>query len=253
MTKQGDSVSGSTVRKQIFADQISVNFMPVGNRDIDYRKVAKIKLSMQMYGITSGITLIKTDVFDSTMRYYAADGQHRYEAARALNMLDRLPIFIVQKEFRSIPEIIQFVATLNTTQKSWTLVNFVEAYCSVGAEEYIFLRNICNTYNISYPIGMLLCGWSGNGLGYNSFKDGHFKVRDMEKTRKVFSYIQDCFGVLEICDSRPMSYFAEQFYRWYNDSTYDHAKFLKFLKRNKLAFKLLKRDGIYAKLQECKL
>lgn len=227
--------------------------MPVGNRDIDYRKVAKIKLSMQMYGITSGITLIRTDVFDSTMRYYAADGQHRYEAARALNMLDRLPIFIVQKEFRSIPEIIQFVATLNTTQKSWTLVNFVEAYCSVDAKEYIFLRDICNTYNISYPIGMLLCGWSGNGPGYNSFKDGHFKVRDMEKTRKVFSYIQDCFGVLEICDSRPMSYFAEQFYRWYNDSTYDHAKFLKFLKRNKLAFKLLKRDGIYAKLQECKL
>lgn len=227
--------------------------MPVGNRDIDYKKVARIKFSMQMYGITSGITLIRTDVFDSTMRYYAADGQHRYEAARALNMLDRLPVFMVKKEFRSIPEIIQFVATLNTTQKSWTMTNFVEAYCSVGAEGYIFLRDTCNTYGISYPIGMLLCGWSGSGSGYNSFKDGQFKVKDMQKTLKVFQYIQDCFGVLEICDSRPMSYFAEQFYRWYDDSTYNHRKFLAFLKRNRLAFRLLKRDGIYAKLQECRL
>lgn len=54
MNTQKDSVSRSTVRKQRFADEFNIEFLPIGNRNIDYSKVAQIKLSMQTYGITSG-------------------------------------------------------------------------------------------------------------------------------------------------------------------------------------------------------
>lgn len=251
--KTNVSKSGSTVNSQIkYASDVNVEFMPIGNRNVDYRKVAKIKLSMQTYGITSGIVLVATDVFDGNIKYYAIDGQHRYEAAKALGILNRLPVYISHKKFGSITEIVNFVATLNSTQTPWILENYINAYASIGKEDYKFLQKIHNMYNLSYNISIILCGYTSGGHSSNSVKEGNFTIKDKAKTLEIANYIQDCCGIIGLHEIRVLSYFAEQFYNWFNPKTYKHTRFLVWLEKHKEEFFILKRDGMKALLETFK-
>lgn len=253
MTKQGNSVSGSTVKKQRFADEFNIEFLPIGNRNVDYSKVAQIKVSMQTYGITSGIVLLPTDLFDGKLRYYAVDGQHRYEAARALGILDRLPVFFCPKKFSTIEEIVGFVSTLNTTQTPWKLENYVNAYAAIHKDDYMFLKKIHQDYNMLYYVAMIICSGYTAHKAIKDIKKGEFKVKDKEYTLKIAGYIQDCIGIIGTAETVTISKFALAFYEWYNPVTYKHKKFLVWVKANLASMKLLKGDGITALLNTCKL
>lgn len=253
MTRQGNSASGSTVREQRFANEFPIEFLPIGNRNVDYNKVAQIKLSMQTYGITSGIVLIPTDIFTGQLRYYAVDGQHRYEAARALGMLDKLPVFFCPRKFESIQEIVLFVSTLNSTQTPWKLENYVNAYASILNTDYMFLQKIHQDYNMVYCVAAIICSGMHSASVSHTIKKGTFKVKNREYTLKIAGYIQDCVGIIGTSETVTISRFALAFYEWYNPATYKHKKFLVWVRANLASMKLLKGDGITALLNTCKL
>ena len=56
------------------------------NREADQNHVNRLVESIKRWGFVSCVTVIKTDAIDGVMSYYILDGQHRFLAAKILNI-----------------------------------------------------------------------------------------------------------------------------------------------------------------------
>lgn len=101
-------------------------------------------------------------------KFQVIDGQHRFEACRALD----LPIYYIIGHNIDISHARQ----LNATQMGWKLKNFLDSYVASGAEQYIKFAEIQQEYPL--PISTLLpyvCGYAGTNLTQN-FRNGSLMI-----------------------------------------------------------------------------
>lgn len=233
------------MKQVMFANEVTVNFMPIGNRAIDYKKVNNIKMSMQEYGIVTGITLIQTSLFTGKNAYYGVDGQHRYEAARALNRLNELPVYIVPKKFKTIKDIVQFVARLNSTQTPWHLLNYINAYASIGNKHYVKLLEKVNLFGLGCSILGIIYGGANTTVSARMIKDGSFVIIDEAKGDTIANILQDLIPIIGKVNASIINAFSVAFYEWYSSiKKYNHKKFMQFLNKNREKLLVLGYDGM---------
>jgi len=96
--------------------------------------------SMNKYGFLGSILLIRTSLIDGVEKLYIVDGQHRYLAARYLNLDIHADII---SSIESKEELVRLIATLNSTGIKWTNLDYINAYAALGSKEYIQLLNTC--------------------------------------------------------------------------------------------------------------
>lgn len=77
-----------------------------------------------------------------TQDNYILDGQHRLEAAKA----NKWEIYVA-----TVPMKIEdtIVAMINSSQKAWSIEDFINFYAERGGEQYIFLAELMDEYNIT--------------------------------------------------------------------------------------------------------
>ena len=102
-----------------------------GNREIDRAHVAQLKYSIKNYGyLNSPITVNK--------KFEIIDGQHRFTAAKELN----LPIrYIIQDNYG-----LNEVQIMNTNGKNWRKSDYLESYCDRGNSNYLKLKKFMNEF-----------------------------------------------------------------------------------------------------------
>ena len=97
------------------------------------------------------------------------DGQNRFELAKKWNQL--IPYRILDGS--GIQEVIE----LNSTTKSWTLIDYINKYCLDGKKDYLLLKELKNKY-IKIPISSLASAGEGylnlNQHVTNSIREGNF-------------------------------------------------------------------------------
>lgn len=161
-----------------------LRFLPF-NRPFGVRKDLIEKINT--YGFISPIKVIITDLITGAEELFVVDGQHRAAAANFLDITFYAEI--IDLKFKSASEIVQFVASLNSTQVNWTTISYVNAYVYLGYPEYIKLNKYTKRgpYSIS-AVASMLNGIRTKGATPHSVKEGTFVAsltKEFEYTLEV--------------------------------------------------------------------
>jgi len=123
------------------------------------------------------------------------DGQHRLQAAKELG----LEIYYVIDENFSPYKII----TLNTTQKKWGAVDYLNFWKTQGREDYINLEKFKEDIEFSLPC---LINWIGKDTGenYAKFREGKFKFFLSEELLDAMYSTKEIIEILKKQNIKPV-------------------------------------------------
>jgi hypothetical protein len=156
------------------------------NRDYGFRN--ELAEKMAKYGFVGAIILIYTDLFstDGKKYYYVADGQNR--AATATQLGIEFTGIVVDVEFKTVEEIVHFVASLNSTQRQWNPSDYIKTFIHLHYPDYITLRDVKKTCTFTFTtIASMLYGWRSRGYVSDMIEDGTFKVNMLKETEYTLS------------------------------------------------------------------
>lgn len=112
------------------------------------------------------------------------DGQHRLEHAKKAGV----PIEYIIKPGLGEHDIVR----MNTTQRPWSLLNFIESYANQGSEQYVSLLNLINKKYAGTSV-VIAVGrdTTGNYTGLNELvKSGNFEFVNFEQTLNFLKYYE---------------------------------------------------------------
>lgn len=161
-----------------------VNSMPF-NRDAKVRK--DLVDSMNKWGFTVPILMIKTNLLDGFEKIYIVDGHNRAITALYLN----IPFFgtLLPNKFSKIEELVEFVSSLNNSQKAWINMDYIRSYAHVGKKEYIDLIQVKSKtpYSIT-AVATILSAATAKRTNSDAIKKGAFKITRLNEAQEVFKY-----------------------------------------------------------------
>jgi hypothetical protein len=165
------------------SDYHKLNHLPF-NRNFSVRQDLIEK--MNLYGFNSPLHLIETHLIDGKLKKWLVDGQHRAITAAFLDIT--FTGILVDVKFKSINEIVHYVASLNSAQKPWSAINYVESYNFLGYKEYNTLLSVKNSspYTVE-TIASILAGYRTSGQTSKSIKNGTFVVNHFNEAKYTLS------------------------------------------------------------------
>jgi len=184
-----------------------------GNRDVSKSHVRKLIRSMEEKYLPQPITVNE--------RIEIVDGQHRFEAAKEL----QLPIYYQIVSGTDITD----VQRLNNSSKNWAINDSLHMFCERNYVDYLTCNAFMNKYRLSLELSMclLLNVTSANTPMRDNFKAGNFKVANLplaeknaEKILKIKPYYKGWARVS----------FARALMILFKNPEYDHAVLVKKLK-----------------------
>ncbi len=152
------------------------------NRPTKFR--ADLAVKMCTFGFQGAVVLIKTDLFDGVERIYPADGEHRILTGKELGIT--VDAMLTHYKFKSIVEIVMFVAALNHTQKEWKAEDYINAYEYLDYKDYQLLVMLKKSCAFTYPaLAIMLHGFRSKGSVSKHIKEGTFKCNFYKETKNT--------------------------------------------------------------------
>jgi uncharacterized protein YqgV (UPF0045/DUF77 family) len=202
------------------------------NRGIDSKHVQKMIASIRLQGVVRCVIACTTSIIEGTLKTYIIDGQH---LATALER-EGQPIPYIEIEIKSEEDLIQKMAYLNNSSKSWDMMNFINAWKMIRPD-YMKLFKWKNMYDIEITM-LAMIGVNNTGIKHNTsiIKTGNFKITNpqAEKMCKAFN---DIFLKIGPADRHIKFQFLNAFMLAYG--TYNHQKVLANIDRHLKTVKLM--------------
>jgi hypothetical protein len=147
------------------------------NRILNPGHVQTMIESIRTMGVIRPVVCIETDVISGKKQRYITDGQHLFTGLVAEGL--EIPYIILDVEDEI--ELVVKMAKMNNSSKSWTLLNYVNAF-KPYLPDYQKLFKMRNTYNIEPLMLAAICtrGTSAVVSGSRLIKSGHFKITNPE-------------------------------------------------------------------------
>lgn len=189
-----------------------------GNRVVDLKHVKE--LQQQMERDRSMFASVPILVNES---WYIVDGQHRFEAAKALG----LPIYYIQHKGAGLADARQ----LNIAQKRWGLRDFAQSYADSGRKDYEELLQINDRYH-RIPLSTVLeylAGSRSGGRTTDKFRRGEYQILDKEDGIAALDMLTE---VIRIIGHPSTSAFATALWKVLHHSDFDEQQFIRKLKEN---------------------
>lgn len=167
------------------------------NRDIAMSHVQDIRRSILINGILSFPLMLQTDCIDGEMKYYIADGQHRFWAFKLLGLPIRFTLYQKQSSGpMTVYDIIRLIASVNNTSRKWGIHNYMKAWKSIKAREYVKISEVYERTKI--PISTLLQAYSGKARPRATalFMDGVYEMTDEKNGDKYVQYLEELKPVM---------------------------------------------------------
>lgn len=156
-----------------------------GNREIDQTSLTKIINSIKV----KNLLYLRPIMVNS--KYQVVDGQHRLEAAKALD----LEVFYQVNPECSHEDIV----LLNYNQKSWSNLDWVHYYATTGNENYQKIYDFCNKYKVEM-IDFIYCYIRNSTWGNARYiKLGKFKYTDIneEEMAERIATVNKCAEIIK--------------------------------------------------------
>ncbi|MEY2500561.1 MAG: hypothetical protein QOI07_895 [Verrucomicrobiota bacterium] len=127
-------------------------------------------------------------------RLFIADGQHRFEAAKAL----KLPVFYVETKNMTIAD----VSGLNSEQRAWNATDYMNSNIGQGKKDYIILKDFMETYTLPISAAIEILDGTRGGNTMQRFREGRFVARNITHGRKVGASIAQLRPFVPFCSER---------------------------------------------------
>jgi len=202
------------------------------NRDTFPAHIAKLKNSISVLGMVQPIIVAEMSFITGRTETYIIEGQHKYEACMALGI--DIPYTVI-KNITTYEELINAMALLNSSSKSWGITDFVNAWASLYSDykklmvysnkysvELLFTANILGGYNVSTP-------------HTKAIKAGTFKISNEEQNLEILSYVSDAIKEMPRMHRNNFKNFITCYVNMVRDlkTAYKHTRFMSFLKKQK--------------------
>lgn len=224
---------------------------PIENTDITkvselpfnrVKKEKQVKALMEALiaaGILRTPVFVRTKAISGKKETYTLDAQHMLEAGRRLDIKHVKGIVV---ETESVSEMVNMMAMLNNVSQRWTLIDYVNAYCGTGNENYFKLKNhaIVNGLSVATSAS-ILTGTNVFGRGCDTVKNGEFKITNVEHDNLTQNLLE--VSALVKTNSAKFHKAYLSFYRSLNGK-YNHNKMMNALTKSK-CFKRIPHDEKY--------
>ncbi|MCG1100047.1 ParB N-terminal domain-containing protein [Staphylococcus epidermidis] len=111
------------------------------------------------------------------------DGQHRLEHAKKAGV----PIEYIVKPGLNEHDIVR----MNTTQRKWNMLNYIESYANQGSEEYVSLLNLLNKKYAGTTVVISVARNQTTSTDVNKLiKSGNFEFVNFEETLNFLKYYE---------------------------------------------------------------
>jgi len=188
-----------------------------GNRDVNQLHLTRLKDSIKKNHLTTIIMVNEN--------FEIIDGQHRFLISQELD----LPInYTISKNYG-----LKEVQILNANMKNWTVSDYVNGYCDLGYKDYIIFREFMEDYGFPNQVSILLLGGeqlqgSNKVSPTTKFKDGLFKVKDLEQSRRIAEKIK---MIEPFYDGYMRRSFILAMYGMFHNENFEFTEFISKLKQ----------------------
>ena len=220
------------------------------NRSVDSKHVQKIIASLRIQGCLRVVICCRTNIIEGEWKTYIIDGQH---LATALEREGEL-IPYIELNIESEEDLVEKMALLNNSSKSWDLMNYINAWKMIRPD-YMKLFKWKNMYDIE--ISMLACiglNMPSIRFGTQPIKNGTFTISN-PKAEDMCKTFNDIFLKIGMADRAVKFQFLNAFIQAYN-SNYSHLKVMASIDKHMKTIKLMAsgdETGSYIRKQIFKL
>jgi len=217
------------------------------NRAIIPSHVTKISTSIQRKGNARPVIVVRISFIDGTPKDYIIDGQHLFFALLRNNM--DIPYVVMEVQDKA--DLVETIALLNSSSKSWSTMDYVTAWASVS-EDYRTLAELYNTYDLEtaqiaellHTGSIVIKNRAGNSSIFPTIKRGEFKVLDREGSVDKLNKIQEVLKIVPRMDRTSNSLFIASYVHFITilGDKYNHDKFLAYLRQHKAEFAAVTQD-----------
>lgn len=208
------------------------------NRTVSPGHVTKLVRSLKTMGNVRPLVCSLISFIDDVKRLYIIDGQHAYSALLRLGW--DIPYVLI--DIKDKQDLIEKIALLNASSKSWTMLDYINAWSSINTE-YQKLKKYYRIFDFELTILAAILhhdkiSYSGEG-GSNSMskiiKLGQFRIAKEQDSVKRLGYITDALNIVGRRDRASNRFFCAQLnsYILQEEDNYNHLKMLSFLEKNK--------------------
>lgn len=142
-----------------------------GNRNIYPSHVADLTLSITQENLLAQNPILVNEKME------IIDGQHRLEVAKN----NKLEIFYLVIPGTSIDQVIM----LNAHKKSWNAKDYIDSYVSRGKEDYIWLKNFMDDYQLTVTQAVIFMVGGENSHLFDIIKKGTFRIVPETRERAI--------------------------------------------------------------------
>jgi hypothetical protein len=214
--------------------QIKFHYLAGINRAINPGQVTKLAKSLEMMGIIRPVKIAEISFINGRKEKYIIDGQHLFNALIRLGW----EIPYVNIEVTDKQDLVEKIAMLNASSKTWTMVDYVTAWSSLK-DDYVKLNHYYQVYDFEITeLAAILMGNSASGGGITKLlKAGEFKINNEEKNINILNNITDMLKIIPRMNRFENNYVVREYVKFLRGSSkYDHKVFLAKLQKNKEKF-----------------
>lgn len=185
-----------------------------GNRHLNELHLKRLKSSIQEMDLSHANPILVNE------RFEIIDGQHRFNVCVELGK----PIYYIVVKGLGLREI----QVLNANTKNWKLEDYIDGYCSMGIQEYCYLKSLMSKTNLGVTILMALFSSSGSsGNAQDNLKNGNLILSHKTRGLIILEWIKDWMKYYQGGDRRSFIYALIQLY---NIKGYNHEKMMQKMK-----------------------
>ena len=217
---------------------VKFNMLAGINRAIIPTQVTKLASSLEKMHAIRPVIVSNISFINGKETTYIIDGQHLFHAL--IRMGWDIPYVVI--DIKNKQELVETIALLNASSKTWSIQDYVTAWSSLKPD-YIKLNHYFGVYDLEIStIGAVLSNTTDTRTIGRKIKDGTFKIADEEQNVQILNYVTDMLKVVPRMSRFENRYACTEFIKFlrttkcYNKQKHD--KFISELGKNKQKFVL---------------
>ena len=214
--------------------KIKLNYLAGINRAINPGQVTKLANSLLKMGNVRPVVVCEIDFINGKKGLYIIDGQHLFNALLRLGW----DIPYVKIDVKDKQDLVEKIALLNSSSKSWTMQDYVTAWASLNPD-YVKLNHYFQVYDIEMGVvAAILAELSDTSTVAKRIKLGEFAIVNEQENVSILNGLTDILKVIPRMNRFENKYVCKEYvnFRRTEGCSYNHEEFMKNLEKNKQKF-----------------
>ena len=212
-----------------------ISFLAGINRPIDPAQVTRLAQSIDAIGVQRTLVVAEFAFITGKKEMYVIDGQHLYHAL----MRNGLDIPYVVVEIKDKADLVEKIALLNASSKSWCTQDYITAWSCLKTD-YVKLNEYLNRYDLekAFTAAVLMNAASDSSHTTKHIKKGTFEIINEEGNVKILDYVTDLLKFIPLQYRVENKYVCREFLNFVRSCPdYNHERFISNMQKVKDEFK----------------